>query len=178
MLNWVTEGNPVIVLHQFQQPLQIGHWSFPETLAITDNGIRSALLFVSRVGISVSIAVLLTLTTAWQKLLRSLRVLGVPQFFVFTLGMTYRYIHLLLSVLLDIHLGKTSRTLRARLRSKNGSLPVWAIYLSAHIIWERAFMPRCFLEVFRVRLRYWKSYNGVPLMLLRLPSALLSVSAC
>jgi cobalt/nickel transport system permease protein len=113
MLNWVTEGNSVLVLHQFQQPLQIGHWSFPETLAITDNGIRSAMLFVSRVGISVSIAVLLTLTTTWQKLLRSLRVLGVPQFFVFTLGMTYRYIHLLLSVLLDIHLGKTSRTLRA-----------------------------------------------------------------
>jgi cobalt/nickel transport system permease protein len=83
MLNWVTEGNPVIVLHQFQQPLQIGHWSFPETLTITDNGIRSAMLFVSRVGISVSIAVLL-LTTAWQNCC-ALAVLGVPQFFVFTL---------------------------------------------------------------------------------------------
>jgi len=113
LLNWVTEGNPVLILHQFQSPPQVGQLIFPKTLAISDNGIKSALLFVSRVGISVSIVVLLTLTTAWQKLLRSLRVLGVPQFFVFTLGMTYRYIHLLLSLLLDIHLGKKSRTLRA-----------------------------------------------------------------
>jgi cobalt/nickel transport system permease protein len=113
LLNWVTPGQSVLVLYQFQRPVQIGPWSFPETLAISDSGLKSALLFVSRVGISVSIVVLLTLTTAWQKLLRSLRVLGVPQFFVFTLGMTYRYIHLLLNLLLDIHLGKKSRTLRS-----------------------------------------------------------------
>jgi cobalt/nickel transport system permease protein len=113
ILNWVTEGRPVLVLHQFQSPLRLGPWSFPTILAVSDNGIQSVLLFVSRVGVSISVVVLLTLTTAWQKLLRSLRVLGVPQFFVFTLGMTYRYIHLLLNVLLDIHLGKKSRTLRA-----------------------------------------------------------------
>jgi cobalt/nickel transport system permease protein len=40
-------------------------------------------------------------------------VLGVPQFFVFILGMTYRYVQLFLGVLLDMHLGKKSRTLRA-----------------------------------------------------------------
>jgi len=113
LLNWVTQGNPVLVLHQFQQPPRIGQWSFPKILAISDNGVKSALLFVSRVGVSVSIVVLLTLTTVWQKLLRSLRVFGVPQFFVFTLGMTYRYIYLLLNLLLDIHLGKKSRTLRS-----------------------------------------------------------------
>jgi cobalt/nickel transport system permease protein len=118
LLNWVTPGKSVLVLHQFQRPLQLGPWSFAETLAISDSGIKSALLFVSRVGISVSIVVLLTLTTAWQKVLRSLRVLGVPQFFVFTLGMTYRYIHLLLNLLLDIHLGKKSRTLRTASASR------------------------------------------------------------
>ncbi len=112
-LNWITGGRPVLVLHRFQAPLRLGPWTVPEILAVSDNGVRSALLFVSRVGVSISLVVLLTLTTAWQKLLRSLRVLGVPQFFVFTLGMTYRYVHLLLGLLLDIHLGKKSRTLRA-----------------------------------------------------------------
>jgi cobalt/nickel transport system permease protein len=118
LLNWVTEGRSILVLHQFQRPPQVGPWSFPEILAISDTGVKSALLFVSRVGVSVSIVVLLTLTTAWQKLLRSLRVLGVPQFFVFSLGMTYRYIHLLLNLLLDIHLGKKSRTLRTSSASR------------------------------------------------------------
>jgi cobalt/nickel transport system permease protein len=113
LLDWVTPGRPLVVLHYFQEPFQLGPWSSPRTLAISENGVRSALLFVSRVGVSVSIVVLLTLTTTWQRLLRSLRVLGVPQFFVFILGMTYRYIQLFLSTLLDMHLGKKSRTLRA-----------------------------------------------------------------
>ena len=112
-LNWVTPGNPLWILHRFRQDFQYGHWSFPQTLAFSDNGLRSALLFISRVGVSVSIVVLLTLTTPWQRLLRALRVLGVPQFFVFVLGMTYRYIHLFLSLMLDLHFGKKSRTLRA-----------------------------------------------------------------
>src|SRR5262249_22655296 len=113
LLNWVTPGRPAFVLYRFQAPLQLGPWSFPQVLAVSDNGVRSVLLFVSMVGVSVSVVVLLTLTTPWQRLLRSLRVIGVPQFFVFILGMTYRYIQLFLGVLLDMHLGKRSRTLRA-----------------------------------------------------------------
>src|SRR5438876_4644269 len=112
-LNWVTPGNPLWILHRFDKNFQFGHWSFPQTLAFSDNGLRSALLFISRVGASVSIVVLLTLTTPWQRLLRALRVLGVPQFFVFVLGMSYRYIHLFLSLMLDLHFSKKSRTLRA-----------------------------------------------------------------
>ena len=112
-LNWITPGHPLWVLHRFRQDFQFGPWSFPRTLAVSDDGLRFASLFISRVGVSVSVVVLLTLTTPWQRLLRALRVLGVPQFFVFVLGMTYRYIHLFLSLMLDLHFGKKSRTLRA-----------------------------------------------------------------
>ena len=112
-LNWVTPGAPVWILHQFERDIRFGPWALPEMLAITDNGLSAGLLFVLRVAVSVSLVVLLVLTTPWQRLLRALRILGVPQFFVFALGMTYRYAHLLLNLMLELQLGKKSRTLRA-----------------------------------------------------------------
>jgi cobalt/nickel transport system permease protein len=54
----------------------------------------SALVFVTRVGVSVSLAVLLVLTTPWADLLKSLQTLRVPQVFILLLSMTYRYIFL------------------------------------------------------------------------------------
>jgi cobalt/nickel transport system permease protein len=112
-LNWITPGTPVWVVHRFEGDIHFGPWALPEMLAVTDNGLRAGLLFVLRVTVSVSIVVLLVLTTTWQKLLRALRILGVPHFFVFALGMTYRYAHLLLNLMLELQLGKKSRTLRA-----------------------------------------------------------------
>jgi cobalt/nickel transport system permease protein len=51
-------------------------------------------VFVLRVGVSVSLAVLLVLTTPWADVLKSLQALRVPQVFILLLSMTYRYIFL------------------------------------------------------------------------------------
>jgi cobalt/nickel transport system permease protein len=111
-LNWVTPGNPLWTLHQFDQEFRFGSVTLPGTLAITDTGLAVVGRFVFRVAVSISVVILLVMTTRWQGLLRALRVLGVPHFFVFALNMSYRYIHLLLRLLLDLHLGRRSRTLR------------------------------------------------------------------
>lgn len=58
--------------------------------------ILSAIVFVMRVGVSVSLAILLILTTPWSDILKSLRALHVPQVFILLLTMTYRYIFLFL----------------------------------------------------------------------------------
>jgi cobalt/nickel transport system permease protein len=71
----------------------------------------TASLFVMRVATSVSLVVLLTLTTRWCNILKALRVFRVPQFFTFILAMTYRYIHLLMRQIEDIHLARKSRTI-------------------------------------------------------------------
>ena len=57
-------------------------------------GLVGALIFVTRVGASVSLAVLLVLTTPWADVLKSLQALHVPQVFILLLSMTYRYIFL------------------------------------------------------------------------------------
>lgn len=78
-------------------------------LAITQPGIITAAFLLLRVGASVSIAVLLVLTTRWAILLKAFRVLRVPQAFVLILGMTYRYIYVLLHATNNIFLARQSR---------------------------------------------------------------------
>ncbi|HEY4753988.1 MAG TPA: cobalt ECF transporter T component CbiQ, partial [Candidatus Limnocylindrales bacterium] len=68
----------------------------PVTLAPTVPGVTGAVLFVTRVGVSVSLAVLLVMTTPWADLLKSLQALRVPQLFILVLAMAYRYIFLFL----------------------------------------------------------------------------------
>jgi cobalt/nickel transport system permease protein len=78
-------------------------------LSITRQGLLGATLFVIRVTASVSFAVLLSLTTRHFDLLKVLRIFGIPQVFVMTLGMCYRYIYLFLEVAENTYLAIKSR---------------------------------------------------------------------
>jgi cobalt/nickel transport system permease protein len=81
----------------------------PLHLAPSAPGAAGAVLFVARVGVSVSLAVLLVMTTPWADILKSLRSLRVPQVFVLVLSMTYRYIFLFLHTANGILLARKSR---------------------------------------------------------------------
>ena len=81
----------------------------PAHLAPSWNGLAGAVLFVSRVGVSVSLAVLMVVTTPWADVLKSLRALRTPQVFVLVLSMTYRYIFLFLHTANGLLLARKSR---------------------------------------------------------------------
>lgn len=97
IFSFVTPGRPVLLLS-----------SQPE-IAITEQGLRTAAFLLLRVACSVSFAVILILTTRWGRLLTALRALHVPQVFVLIMGMTYRYIFLLLHTTNDMFLARRSR---------------------------------------------------------------------
>jgi cobalt/nickel transport system permease protein len=79
------------------------------SLAITEQGLRSATFLITRVATSVSFMLLLVLTTPWPSLLKGMRSLGFPKILVFLLMMTYRYLHVLLSTASSLFLGRKSR---------------------------------------------------------------------
>ncbi len=81
----------------------------PLGLVITRTGALTALFLLMRVSTSVSLGMLLVLTTPWNTLLKALHVLRVPDSFILILGMTFRYIHLLLNTLDDMLLSRKSR---------------------------------------------------------------------
>ncbi len=96
-----TPGTPLLTLIDTSSPRLY--------LAITEPGVITAAFLLLRVGVSVSVAVLLILTTQWAVLLKALRILRVPQAFVVILGMTYRYIYVLLHAANNMFLARQSR---------------------------------------------------------------------
>lgn len=80
-------------------------------LDFSRQGLAAAGLLISRVSASVALAVTLALTSRSADLLGALRRLGVPAAFVLVLGMTYRYLFLLLRMMEQAHLAKLSRTI-------------------------------------------------------------------
>ncbi len=81
----------------------------PLTIAPSLPGVTGAVLFVSRVGVSVSLAVLLVMTTPWADLLKSLQAVRVPQLFILVLAMAYRYIFLFLHLTNGLFEARKSR---------------------------------------------------------------------
>lgn len=113
-LNVFTPGDPVWILYAGGRELQVGPYHIPAEIALTRQGIFSALLLVGRVATSMSLALLLVLTTPWPALLKALRLVGIPQIYVQTLGMTLRYLVVLSKTVEEMILAKKSRMIRSK----------------------------------------------------------------
>jgi cobalt/nickel transport system permease protein len=109
LFNVVRPGTPLLVLFHFKHAVKLMYWHIPRELAITHEGLTAAVLLMLRVGASVSLAVLLTLTTRWNVLLKALSVLRIPVVFLTVLEMSYRYIFLLLQASSDMFMARRSR---------------------------------------------------------------------
>ncbi len=81
----------------------------PLGLVVTRTGATTVLFLLLRVSTSVSLTLLLILTTPWNTVLSALSVLRVPDVFILILGMTYRYLYLLLHTTNDMFLSRQSR---------------------------------------------------------------------
>ena len=76
---------------------------------ITNQGMTSAFYLISRVETTVTLSLLLVLCTLWTHVLKALRVLRVPVVFVVILGMTYRYIFVMLETAQNMFEARQSR---------------------------------------------------------------------
>jgi len=104
-------------------------------LIITRPGLFGALLFVTRVNACVSFVILLGLATRHTELLRVLRIFRIPQVFVTTLGMCYRYIYLFVGIIENTYLAIKSRV-GGGLRYKKGQ---GIVALKIATLWQRSY---------------------------------------
>lgn len=104
------------------------------TLTVYRDAVFAAIVFVARVGVSVSLAILLILSTKWADILKSLRFLRVPSIFVLILSMTYRYIFLFLHAANGMFLARKSRVV-AR---SSGQEQRWWIVASMSTLMSRS----------------------------------------
>ncbi len=90
---------------------------------ITKEGVMAATTLVLRVATTISLAVLLTLTTRWESLMRSLRYVGVPTVFIMIMTLTYRYIFYLFSIMQAMILSRKGRS-----GVKQSAIRNWKMY--------------------------------------------------
>ncbi|MEI7646205.1 MAG: cobalt ECF transporter T component CbiQ [Chloroflexales bacterium] len=76
---------------------------------ITAQGVSGATYLITRVETAATFSLLLILCTPWAHVLKALRVLQVPVVGVVILGMTYRYIFLMLQIARDMFESRQSR---------------------------------------------------------------------
>lgn len=108
---------------------------FTLTIIITRQGVASAVIFFLRVLASVSLCVLLSLTTRHNVLLKVLRIVGVPQVFVMTLGMCYRYVYLFIEIIQNTYSAMKSRVGIISSSVKGQRMVAWNIAS----LWHRSF---------------------------------------
>jgi cobalt/nickel transport system permease protein len=77
--------------------------------AVSDQGLRSAAFLILRAETAATLAVLLILCTLWTQLLRALRFFHLPAILVVIVGMTYRYIFLLVQTAQDMFEAREAR---------------------------------------------------------------------
>ena len=123
-------------------------------LSITRQGLSGALLFIMRVATSVSFAVLLSATTKHFELLKVLRVLRIPQVFVMTLGICYRYIYLFVEIIENTYLAIKSRIGITVHYKKGQHIVAWNIAY----LWNRSYQLN--EDVYKAMLS--RGYSGEP----------------
>jgi cobalt/nickel transport system permease protein len=134
---------------------------------ISAPGLSSALYLIARVETTVTLSMLLVLTTRWTKVLKALRVLRVPVVLVVILGMTHRYIFLLLQSARDMFESRESRTVgtldgrqrRQLAAATSGVLLSKTLLLSTDVyaaMQSRGFRGEVYtLDDFKMRTRDW-----------------------
>jgi len=146
----------------------LARWHLPLVgWPVTVTGIRTAAYLISRVETAATLSVLLVLSTPWTHVLKALRVLRVPAVLVVVLGMTYRYILLLIGTAREIFESRRSRTVgrldpgqRRRMAiSAAGVLLSKTMYLSGEVylaMQSRGFRGDAYLlDEFRMGARDW-----------------------
>lgn len=93
----------VLVPGEALWPLPFGDW------AVTRQGLRSAAFLVGRAETSATLMLLLIASTPWTHLLKAMRSLGAPVALVAVLGMTHRYVFVLLHSALQACEARRSR---------------------------------------------------------------------
>lgn len=135
--------------------------------AVTETGLRSAIYLITRVETAATLSLLLILSTPWTHILKALRVLRVPVLFIVILGMTYRYILLMLQTARDMFESRQSRMIgrlqgaeRRRVAAASvGVLLSKTFHLSSEVylaMQSRGFRGEVYtLDDFRMRRRDW-----------------------
>ncbi len=117
-LNVITPGDIVFNLVTLDKPYKFWIYTIPQQIGFTVDGFRVVMLFFLRVLNSVSFAFLIVYTTSFPALVKSTRVMGVPDTFLMILTLAYKYIFILSRTIEETYLALKSK-LAGNIKNRN-----------------------------------------------------------
>ncbi len=108
-LNLVTDGNVILEIARLDSPYRLWIYRVPALIGVTDRGAETVARITLRVFDSVTLVFLVMHTTAFTDLLRSLRLLRVPEEVLMILWLTYKNIFIFAKTTEEMHLALKSR---------------------------------------------------------------------
>lgn len=136
-------------------------------LPITQQGVRTASYLVMRAETAATLMLVLAYTTPWTHILKALRIFRVPVVFVVILGMTCRYILLMLETAHEMFESRKSRTVNRMTPAESRRLAVASagvllhktLYISSEVylaMQARGFCGEVYvLDDFEMQARDW-----------------------
>jgi cobalt ECF transporter T component CbiQ len=112
-LNIFTGG--MIILPLLHLPRYYDFWIYhiPSEIGITEEGLRGVTMLTLRVMNSLALSFLVFSTTPFPDVMKALKVFRVPDAFLITIALSYKYIFIFAKTVHDMHLAKKSRLLGA-----------------------------------------------------------------
>ncbi len=149
-LNIFVDGSPLLMLHQSAEASRWLGINWPTSLFISQQGLTAVTFLFLRVGISLSLGVILVMTTPVADIFKSLRLLHIPDLFIMIIEMTYRYLIVLLSISIEMFEARSLRTVgempaswqRAQVGSSIAALFARSMALSEEVY--QAMFARCY----------------------------------
>jgi len=109
-LNLIVDGEPLLMLHEFEKPHTFYQITIPSQISVTKQGALSALTLFLRVIASVSLVFLLTLTTPPNRFIKAVSSF-MPGAFKSIISISYRYIFFLTRKVEDFIMGFRARNI-------------------------------------------------------------------
>ncbi|MDP2276920.1 MAG: energy-coupling factor transporter transmembrane component T, partial [Nitrospirota bacterium] len=109
-LNLIVDGEPLLILHEFEKPHTFYQITIPAHISVTKQGALSALTLFLRVMASVSLVFLLTLTTPPNRFIKAVSSF-IPGAFKSIISISYRYIFFLTRKVEEFIMGFRARNI-------------------------------------------------------------------
>ncbi len=117
-LNIITPGKIVLNLITFNRPSHFWIYQIPQRIGFTLEGFQVVSLVFLRVFNSISFAMLIIYTTSFPSLIKSFRIIGVPDTFLMIISLAYKFIFILSRTIEETYFALKSRML-GNIRSSN-----------------------------------------------------------
>jgi cobalt ECF transporter T component CbiQ len=111
--NVFVQGTIIFPLFDLPRSYNVWIYHVPSRIGITEEGLRSLVMLTLRVMNSLALSFLVFSTTPFPEIVRALKVFRIPDAFLMTITLSYKYIFIFARTVHDMHLAKKGRLLGA-----------------------------------------------------------------